>query len=794
MNFMCSLCIIVILQFNFVFSQESFCGTVNPSDLQIPTISYSPSLNKSVPVFFHVIISSNGSGDVSNSQLNNQITILNENFADGQDVTFYLVGISRTVNDNWRGIYEPTGNGPRQNETNMKNALAVDTDHVLNIYITDVNDATSVVAWALFPWDGRAEQNPKLHGVVIQPEHLPGGGDPYYNQGRLPVHEVGHYFGLLHTWTWRCSAGDGDGVLDTPIHLRNVDCDFDDSCELLFGVDPIDNHMNATNDVCRVKFTNGQYERMNQKIQEDRPNIGGTTINFTDDLAIPAGDSYELYTADFKFASGKKIVVNGTLNATNATFTSSSSSWLGIHFYSGSSGTIDGCTIEKAQGSGALIGFGASPTVKNSTFSNNSAVSVYVTNSHSTYLENNTIQNNTNSGVSLYNATIYMKNNTISAPKATYKEALNAINYSTVHFTAPGQSSSGNNTLKDSYQGIDAYYYTTFNAGNGTTKHNNSFLNNTFNAYATNNSTIYAENNWWSPNPPTATSYDGSSYIDWSPYNGPMMMVRNNEVHDENFNSLSSTIEGNNNSDNSKKAIADLGRLYASTKDKSIIDHIKSIKSNKSAENDARPIAMEVLSNIFMLDKNTSESVAVNKELLNDYKDTIHEKNALMNLFFAYYGIKDYKNAEKSLSRISKEYQLNEEVIFAKSLIGIDVNRITGNLNKPFNMNEESQTEILSNDFRLIGNSPNPFNPETRISYSIPEISNVKISIYDITGKLMKTFETNGQTAGIHNVNWDGTNEQGVKVSSGIYIYRMFANSLESNKNIVQSKKMIMLK
>ncbi len=65
-------------------------------------------------MFIHIIIGSDGVGDVSNSQLMNQISILNVNYADGENLTFYLAGISRTINDSWRGIEELTGNGPTQ--------------------------------------------------------------------------------------------------------------------------------------------------------------------------------------------------------------------------------------------------------------------------------------------------------------------------------------------------------------------------------------------------------------------------------------------------------------------------------------------------------------------------------------------------------------------------------------------------------------------------------------------------------------------------------------------------------
>jgi len=101
---------------------------------------------------------------------------------------------------------------------------------------------------------------------------------------------------------------------------------------------------------------------------------------------------------------------------------------------------------------------------------------------------------------------------------------------------------------------------------------------------------------------------------------------------------------------------------------------------------------------------------------------------------------------------------------------------------------DDNETTIVPSNYILEQNYPNPFNPETRISYSIPEPAYVKLSIYDINGTLVKTLQEASQPAGRYNAVWDGKNSSGNKVGSGVYFYRIQANSF------AEVKKMILLK
>ncbi|MEJ2543955.1 MAG: T9SS type A sorting domain-containing protein, partial [Calditrichaceae bacterium] len=79
----------------------------------------------------------------------------------------------------------------------------------------------------------------------------------------------------------------------------------------------------------------------------------------------------------------------------------------------------------------------------------------------------------------------------------------------------------------------------------------------------------------------------------------------------------------------------------------------------------------------------------------------------------------------------------------------------------------------LPSDFQLAQNYPNPFSSSTAISYNVNKQSEIKVTIYDILGREIKTFRTGFQTPGVHQVLWDGRNKLGQRVANGIYFYRL---------------------
>jgi flagellar hook assembly protein FlgD len=68
---------------------------------------------------------------------------------------------------------------------------------------------------------------------------------------------------------------------------------------------------------------------------------------------------------------------------------------------------------------------------------------------------------------------------------------------------------------------------------------------------------------------------------------------------------------------------------------------------------------------------------------------------------------------------------------------------------------------------------PNPFNPSTTLTFSIPEGGHAELVVYDITGRIVRTLVSGPVSAGTHTKVWDGRDDSGQAVSSGIYLSRL---------------------
>ena len=88
----------------------------------------------------------------------------------------------------------------------------------------------------------------------------------------------------------------------------------------------------------------------------------------------------------------------------------------------------------------------------------------------------------------------------------------------------------------------------------------------------------------------------------------------------------------------------------------------------------------------------------------------------------------------------------------------------------------------------LNANYPNPFNPETTITYSLQDASPVTIEIYNIKGQLVKTLVNESKASGTHSVVWNGQDARGHTVSSGIYYYKMHAGKYSSTRKMILMK------
>jgi hypothetical protein len=237
------------------------CGTEDLSDTEAAAVqarvaTFSPPrASTTIPVYVHIIMNGTTS-DVSQAQLDEQITVLNNAYL-STGFAFRLALIDYTNNPRWY-----TADYGTIEEREMKTALRAGGAGALNLYVNNPV-GHGYLGWATFPSSYRS--NPTMDGVVLLYGTLPGGNAAPYNLGDTATHEVGHWLGLYHTFQGGCKTKN-DYVDDTPAERdASFGCPVSrDSCsgKHFPGVDPIENFMDYTDDACMDRFTTGQATRM----------------------------------------------------------------------------------------------------------------------------------------------------------------------------------------------------------------------------------------------------------------------------------------------------------------------------------------------------------------------------------------------------------------------------------------------------------------------------------------------------------------------------------------------------
>ncbi len=285
------------------FSENLICGTPdsNPEDLLVTIDQVERWVEQqerssrnivNIQIAWHVIHNENGTGTLSVNQIADQITWLNNAFAD-HDFIFTLASIDYTENNDWfNNMYDLDGQ--------VKAALFIDPYHHMNVYTAAIfNDGVAGYAYLPNQWS----EGSYMHGIVLDYRTLPyaGGYD-----GDTATHETGHYLGLLHTFYNNCTTGN-DGVDDTPAQHEDYlwQCNNNlDSCPTLPGNDPVHNYMTYTSNSCQWEFTQGQKDRMHAMVATYRPSmlenpvapLWMTTDNET--ITVPANSTLDV-TIDF---------------------------------------------------------------------------------------------------------------------------------------------------------------------------------------------------------------------------------------------------------------------------------------------------------------------------------------------------------------------------------------------------------------------------------------------------------------------------------------------------------------
>jgi len=104
----------------------------------------------------------------------------------------------------------------------------------------------------------------------------------------------------------------------------------------------------------------------------------------------------------------------------------------------------------------------------------------------------------------------------------------------------------------------------------------------------------------------------------------------------------------------------------------------------------------------------------------------------------------------------------------------------------------EAMGEPIS--FALSQNVPNPFNAATSISYQLPERSFVRLSVYNLSGQLLRTLVEKEHSAGYYIARWDGRDSSGREVSSGIYLVQLVASTHPKRPAFSEARRMALVR
>lgn len=242
---------------------------------------------KIIPVVVHVI-HNGGTENISDAQIQSQITVLNEDFrkitatsgdGNGVDTEIEFCLAKKTPDGKCTNgivrIQSTLTNHLTYQRAQLKNLSYWDNTRYLNIYIVKtINGSSGILGYSSYP-GGPANED----GAVIRHDYFGRIGTAAASLGRTTSHEIGHWFGLYHTFNGGCgtdTCADGDYVCDTPPAVNpNYGCPTINSCSNDFPNvnDQVQNYMDYSDDACKSMFTAGQKARMHASLVSMRYDI-----------------------------------------------------------------------------------------------------------------------------------------------------------------------------------------------------------------------------------------------------------------------------------------------------------------------------------------------------------------------------------------------------------------------------------------------------------------------------------------------------------------------------------------
>ena len=759
-------------------------------------------------VAFHVIYSTTGQGDVPDSQIEEQIQVLNDAYAEF-GIEFTLDIITRTENNAWF-------NDMDSYENTYKSQLAVDPIHYFNIYTGQ--PAGGILGWAWLPssWP----ENSFMHGVVLLYSTLPGGTSVPYDEGDTATHETGHYLGLRHTFLNACSAP-GDYIDDTPYQDdgNNIfTCNNGlDTCPQ-DGTDPVHNYMNYTDDPCLTEFTVLQGERIWAQINTYRPGllenpVGIQWVSLPSDTLTLGGQGLDTvlvtldastmesgqYTADIILSDVDAvepdlvIPVFFEVTATPLITVAEDTFSLGLEYV----GYSEDITINVSnQGAAALIlsGFTVSDSSLNYTGSPNVTVDPYG-------LEALQLDFLSNS-VGEYEGTFSFSTNDPGHDTVViqlFATVLNPpeihVNTDTLYFTSEHDSSQlilENIGLSE----LDFSYHVNVDI---TVNENAVTQNFTLCEFPLDWMQQSSSGNGWqigdqgaSDGFPIPAGNGCYAYVndDAQNVNGMSEILSTQILDLSNATSLflffNSYFTGENGQSASVVASLDGGISWETVMETQNYAtwHTSFIDLNAYAGEEQCMIGFYTSDNGGHGTGWAIDNIIVNGSFMQPWLTAFPDFGTIQ------------PGASDTLTLVAHPGDLVEGYYAGEFLVQSN-DPANPTILVPLGFTvftlSSMNNDQIPNGFSLYQNYPNPFNPSTAIGYDLPSNGDVLLTIFDITGRFVLSAEQNQATSGYHEWQWNGNDYLGKQVSAGMYFYKievMVANKLL----FLETKKMVLLK
>jgi PKD repeat protein len=241
---------------------------------------------KIIPVVVHVI-HDGGVSNISDAQIQSQIDVLNEDFRRKPATNGFGLGVDTEIEfclakkdplgkctNGIVRINSPLSNHQTYQRAQLKQLSYWDNNRYLNMYVVkNINNGNGILGYSSFP-----SGPPDEDGIVVKHNYFGKIGTASASLGRTTTHEIGHWFGLYHTFNNGCGTDTclgGDLVCDTPpVANPNFGCPASvNSCTIDNLPDQIKNYLDYSNDNCKNMFTNGQKTRMQSTLISIRDTI-----------------------------------------------------------------------------------------------------------------------------------------------------------------------------------------------------------------------------------------------------------------------------------------------------------------------------------------------------------------------------------------------------------------------------------------------------------------------------------------------------------------------------------------